>query len=86
MSWQASYIGFLDCLKVSGTYENQYRPPTTRQYPSDNRFGWPIFWEVEALQRIDDPIAIHHLRGLGMKRSFQLDFIPEGPILIQYRW
>jgi len=83
-SWQAVYIGYLDCKKVTAAYEAQYRPPTTRQYLEDNRFGWTLFWELESLKRLDDLISIHHFRGLDMKLPFNLDFIPEGPILIEY--
>lgn len=85
-SWQAVYTGFVDCRKITAAYEDQYRPPSTRKYPDDNRFGWPIFWEIESLAPMEEPIPIHRFRGLKKKTAFQLDFIPEGPILIQYRW
>ena len=43
VTWQALYIGYVDCGKVDAAYEHRYRRPSTGRYPDDNRLHWPIF-------------------------------------------
>jgi hypothetical protein len=84
VSWRAKYIGFVRSEDVPREYEELYRPPTTRNYRDDNRTFWPIFWEVVDLQPLATPIPIHQFTGKGRKRSYQKNFVPEGPLLIEY--
>ena len=84
VSWRAQYIGFLPSENLPRDYEERYRPATTHQYADDTRDFWPLFWEVTDLQPLTAPIPIQQFTGKGRKRPYQKQFIPEGPVLIEY--
>ena len=84
VSWQAHYIGFKPSEELPRNYEELYRPPTTQGPADDTRDFWPFFWEVVDLQPLPTSIPIHQFSGQGRKRPYQKNFVPEGPLLIEY--
>jgi hypothetical protein len=85
VSWHAFYIGHVYSEGGSHPDGMRFRPPTTAKYPGDNIGSWAIFWEVEELHELpaNSRFWIRQLHGLGKKKSFARDFIPEGPTLIE---
>jgi hypothetical protein len=81
VSWHGLYIHHVDSEngRYPGNRDPKFRPPST----ADDT-AWKIFWEVQDLQRLDTPIRIDSLVGLGNQESYNSNFFPRGPLLIEY--
>ena len=79
VSWYARYVGFV--RSESGFHPNpKHRPESTL---TDTEAA--LFWEVEDLKRLPQPIWIGKLKGLGRKnKPYGHNFPPRGPVLIDH--
>lgn len=86
VTWRAEYIGHVETKTGAHPAGMQYRPPSTAKYESDNAGHWAVFWEVAELRRVppDQQVEISSLRGVGKKKYYGKDFVPEGPLRIEY--
>jgi hypothetical protein len=80
VTWRGLYVGYVGSRR--GRYPGKAicRPLTTA---SDSP-TWAVFWEVQALEPLKQPIPIGKLRGKNKKTDYQARFLPEGPVLIEY--
>lgn len=54
ISWCGWYSGHIESYDEKRSDETSgHRPPTTQQYENDNAVGWPIFWRVEKLRKLE---------------------------------
>lgn len=85
VSWHALYIGHVEGQNGAHPHGMRFRPPSTGKYLDDNRGFWAVFWEVEDLNLLpeDKYIPTGRLCGLGKKKNYGTNFVPEGPILIR---
>jgi len=60
------------------------RSPTKDPETGKDNERWGLFWVVENLCRLNEPVPIHKLKGLGQKSYYKEDFIPERPLLIEF--
>lgn len=86
VSWKGTYIGHVESIEGAHPEGMRFRPPSTGKYPEDNQGYWAVFWELEDLRRLDEDQQIPTGRfwGLEKRKSYGRNFVPEGPILIQY--
>jgi len=72
------YVGFR-----RGRYPGKpiCRPESTTEVDTP---PWAVYWEVQELEHLKNPVPIGNLRGKDKKSNYQARFIPEGPILIEY--
>ncbi len=80
VSWHGLYVGYVQSRR--GRYPGQsiYRPKST----ATDSPSWAVFWEVQALEQLKQPILIGSLRGKNKKTYYPPRFIPAGPVLIEY--
>lgn len=83
VTWRARYVRHVQSDGGAHPEGMRFRPPSTGLHPSDNTGHWAVFWEVEELERLPEPIAIGGLRGLGKPTAYARSFVPEGPVLIE---
>jgi hypothetical protein len=76
--WRARYIGHLPSRNGRYPGKAQFRPKVA------DKPIWAIYWEVQALEKLKNPVAIASLQGLGQKNNLKSRFIPEGAVLIEY--
>jgi hypothetical protein len=78
-AWHARYVGFV--RSESGFHPNpEHRPESSLTDTPDSA----LFWEVEDLRRLDPPVWIGKLTGLGKKKPYGHKFPPHGPVLIEH--
>jgi hypothetical protein len=95
VSWTGVYIGQVPAVGKDKRHPqgNLYRPE--RAFTKDTPGHWLIYWEVEELEYLPneaDRIKISDLRGLAnptspssrLKPHYARNFVPEGPLLIEY--
>lgn len=80
VSWQGRYIGHVEGIDGKHPDGRRYR---SRLALGDGSGWWAVFWELDALRRID-PISTGDLRGYGDGKDYGAPFIPEGPIIIEH--
>lgn len=82
ISWVGWYIG----SEESGTGKHSkgmtHRPPTTGQYPSDNRGHWAVFWHVCELQELPLGKRLPISAIQTVKGGWRKDAPPRGPELV----
>ncbi|WP_242541882.1 hypothetical protein [Leptolyngbya sp. Cla-17] len=80
VTWRGLYIGYVGSRR--GRYPGKLicRPQSTATDPPT----WAVFWEVQELEQLKQPIPIGGLRGKNKKTNYQARFIPESPVLIEY--
>lgn len=80
VTWRGLYVGYVPSRR--GRYPGKaiYRPQST----ATDTPTWAVFWELQALEVLKNPIPIGRLRGKDKKTNYQARFIPEGPVLIEY--
>lgn len=85
-TWRASYIDHVESRGGAHPQGMAYRPMSTEKYGADNKGHWAVFWHVTDLQPIptDDRIKISSLRGFEKPQHYLKNFIPEGPLLIEW--
>ena len=85
-SWRAMYIGHVEGRNGAHPEGMKYRPPTTAKYAKDNLGHWAVFWHVTDLKQLSlaDQVKISSLRGYGKSRRYLKNFIPEGPLMIEW--
>ncbi|MEO0536389.1 MAG: hypothetical protein AAF215_21250 [Cyanobacteria bacterium P01_A01_bin.123] len=55
-------------------------PPSTK----NDAPTWAIFWLVQDLIELREPILVSDFQGLGKKTAYASRFIPEGPLLVEH--
>lgn len=80
VTWRGLYVGYVASRR--GRYPGKaiYRPKSTASDPPT----WAVFWELQELEPLKQPIAIGSLRGKNKKTNLQARYIPEGIVLIEY--
>lgn len=78
--WRGRYIGHLPSR--SGRYpgKRQFRPEAA----ATEKPIWAVYWEIERLEKLKNPIPIASLQVLGQKANCKSRFVPEAPVLIEY--
>ena len=78
--WRARYIGHVPSR--NGRYPGKaiFRPKAA----AAERPTWAIYWEIQELEKLKDPIRIDSLQGLGQKNNLKSRYIPDEPVLIEY--
>jgi hypothetical protein len=86
VSWYGRYIGHVESIGGRHPAGMKFRPPSTGNYPDDNKGYWAVFWEVEGLQElpVDKHILTNKFSGLNKPKTYEPGFVPEGPILITH--
>ncbi|MEO0827851.1 MAG: hypothetical protein AAFY67_19810 [Cyanobacteria bacterium J06642_9] len=79
-TWKATY-----CKQVHsrrGRYPGKafHRPPSTK----NDAPTWAIFWLVQDLIELREPILVSDFQGLGKKTAYASRFIPESPLLVEH--
>lgn len=87
-TWRALYIGSVNAKRGAHPDGMTYRPASTNKYETDNSGYWALFWEVGNLRSVGvaGAVKISSLKGLGKKKFYAPDFVPEGPLRIEYPW
>jgi hypothetical protein len=85
VGWLATYIGAVEAETDKQRDENdECRPGSTAQYPTDNSTGWAVFWRVRGLQELAPerrvPIRNLNKHRTGRGRSGSP---PRGPEMIE---
>lgn len=80
VTWRGLYVGCVGSRR--GRYPGKaiYRPKST----ATDSPTWAVFWEVQALEPLKQPIQIGSLRGKNKKTAYPARFLPEGPVLIEH--
>ncbi len=83
--WAAEFVEWRDASKAERDPEfvEQLRSPLARHdWSGSGGGGWAVYWIVENLRRLDEPIRLGSLR-LPSGRRLSPAFIPRGPIRVQ---
>ncbi|HEY9615457.1 MAG TPA: hypothetical protein V6C64_01360 [Microcoleaceae cyanobacterium] len=80
VTWRGLYVGYVGSRRGRYPGKSIYRPQST----ATDAPTWAVFWEVQELEQLKQPIPIGNLRAKGKKTNYQARFIPEGPVLIEY--
>lgn len=80
VTWRGLYVGYVPSRRGRYPGRSICRPKSTEA----DTPTWAVFWEVQELERLKQPIAIGSLCGRNKKANYQPRFIPEGPVLIDY--
>lgn len=85
VTWGARYIGHVESHGGAHPEGMRFRPASTAEYGNDNEGYWAIFWEVESLHELLERERIRLSEFFGVKKGkpYKIDFIPEGPLLVQ---
>src|SRR5581483_1894764 len=81
VTWMATYVRFVEA-RNNGTHPNpEFRPLTTE---SDSQ--WYVFWHVGGLKQLsrEERIKISTLHGYEKPKRYLTNFIPEGPVIIDW--
>lgn len=85
VTWFGWYIGHVDSIGGAHPDKLKYRPESTKEYSTDNRGHWAVFWHVEGLRELAKakrkPIGElqSHPRGTWRKNA-----PPRGPELVEF--
>ena len=80
VTWRGWYLGYVGSRRGRYPGNSLYRPRSTVSDPPT----WAVFWEVQELELLKQPIAIGSLRGKNEKTNYPARFLPEGPVVIEY--
>lgn len=80
VTWRGVYVGYVASRRGRYPGKSIYRPQST----ATDAPTWAVFWEVQALEQLKQPIPIGSLRGKNKKTNYPARFIPEGPVLIEH--
>ena len=79
-SWRARYVRHVEGINGVHPDGRRYRPSSALD---DTEGHWAVFWEVEDLQLLKEPIPIAELRSWSTGEPYGPGFVPEGPALIE---
>lgn len=74
VTWHARYSGH-----VTDVEPRRYRPKSTLE---GDKGGWGVYWLLEGLGRLAEPIPIAELCAYGTGEPFGKGFVPEGPMRV----
>jgi hypothetical protein len=80
--WFGWYIGHEQSRHGAHPLEMKHRPPTTAQYPSDNRGHWAAFWHVRGLRELPKEKHVQIGKIGTVKGGWRKDAPPRGPELV----
>lgn len=80
VTWRGWYVGYVASRRGRYPGKSIYRPASA----ATDRPTWAIFWEVQELELLKQPIPIGQLRARGKKTNLQARFIPDNAALIDY--
>ena len=83
IAWFGWYVGHVEAVGGAHPEGMRHRPPTTLQYPDDNRGHWVVFWHVEGLLKLrkSDQFPISTV-GTYKGGTWHKDAVPRGPELV----
>jgi hypothetical protein len=82
VSWFGWYVGSVEVPSGRHPLGMKHRPPTTAQYPTDNKGHWAAFWHVEQLRELTKEKEVP-IGKIGMvKGGWRKDAPPRGPELV----
>jgi hypothetical protein len=86
-SWTGNYVRWLEVSNGAHPDGMTYRPPSTANYPSDNKGHWAGFWEVKDLRKLgpEERIPTGQFVSFKSGKQYKNNFIPEGPLLVAYQ-
>lgn len=84
ITWHARYIGHVEGVNGLHPEGRRYRPKSTLEW--DDEGYWAVFWEVEMLERLKDPVPIAELCSYETGAPYGKGFVPEGPMRIANPW
>jgi hypothetical protein len=76
VTWHARYIGH-----VTDVEPRRFRPKSTLE---GDKGGWGVYWLLEGLARLTEPIPIAELCAYGTGEPFGKGFVPEGPMRVAH--
>jgi hypothetical protein len=83
VSWEAAYLRYVRSVGGMHPDDRKYRAASTEK--EDRQRYWGGFWEVENLRKLEpeEQIKVADLTGYASQSHFKLNFVPEGPLLIE---
>ena len=82
VSWFGWYTHFRDSKGGAHPDGMTFRPPTTADYPADNKGHWAIFWHVEGLHELPKLKQLPIKKIQGFKGGWRKNAPPRGPELV----
>lgn len=80
VTWRATYTQHVHSRRGRYPGKAYHRPPSTQ----NDAPTWAIFWLIQDLEKLEQPLPIAHFKGLGKKANFAARFLPEEPVLVEY--
>lgn len=80
VTWRGVYVGYIGSRRGRYPGKSIYRPKST----ATDSPNWAVFWELQTLEPLKQPIPIGKLRGKNKKTAYSSRFLPEGPVIIEY--
>jgi len=86
VTWEAKYLRHLHGKGGAHPSGMKFRPKSTEKYMADNKGHWAVFWHITDLHPLDaaEHIKVGSLRGYQKSGRYLTNFIPEGPILVEW--
>lgn len=80
--WFGWYVGHVDGVMGQHPLGMNHRPPTTAQYPDDNKGHWAAFWHVEGLCELPKEKRLPISKIGTIKDGWRKNAPPRGPELV----
>lgn len=82
VAWFGWYIGHVDGKNGAHPDGMRFRPPTTAQYPADNKGHWASFWHITGLRKLPKEKQLTIGQIEGFKGGWRKEAPPRGPELV----
>ena len=82
VSWVGWYIGSEETNTGRHSKGMDHRPPTTGQYPTDNKGHWAVFWHVRQLSPLLAKARFSISKLQTVKGGWRKNAPPRGPELV----
>jgi hypothetical protein len=88
VTWAGEFAGWREAAQAERDpdFEQELRSPLARYdwLGNEQGGGWAVYWIVEGLHRLEDPMPLKQLR-LPNGKQLSAAFIPRGPIRVAVR-
>lgn len=81
VGWFGWYVRSIDSKGGAHPDGMKYRPPTTADYPADNKGHWAAFWHVKGLRELPKEKQLPISKIQGFKGGWRKNAPPRGPEL-----
>ena len=79
IKWKGTYVGYVSSDdRGQMKLKKRLRPKSTK-----NDGHTAVYWQLNHLEKLEKPIMITNFFGLGNRKSFKSNFIPQGPTIIE---